>query len=203
MGQNLGATAAINAAHDAFASSDEDDESEEEEIPEDLKLLSPEEQQRRIKLRSAYLMGLGTFLVLLFSDPMVDVLSEFGARTHIPAFYISFVLAPLASNASELIAAYNYALKKTKKTITISLSTLCGAACMNNSFCLAIFLALIFFQKLKWMYSAETISIVGVQLIMAVFAMKKTHRLLDGYLVLTLYPLSIIAVWGIERAGLN
>merc|ERR1711916_426743 len=104
-GQNLGATAAINAAHDAFASSDEDDdESEEEEIPED--------QQRRIKLRSAYLMGLGTFLVLLFSDPMVDVLSEFGARTHIPAFYISFVLAPLASNASELIAAYNYALKK-------------------------------------------------------------------------------------------
>merc|ERR1711991_803787 len=120
--------------------------------------------------------------------------SEFGARTHIPAFYISFVLAPLASNASELIAAYNYALKKTKKTITISLSTLCGAAYMNNSFCLAIFLALIYFQKLKWMFSAETISILFVQLCMMYFALKKTQRLLDGFLVLSLYPISLALV---------
>ncbi|KAE9066213.1 hypothetical protein PF010_g27893, partial [Phytophthora fragariae] len=51
------------------------------------------------------MMFLGTALVLLFSDPMVDVLSEVGARTGIPAFYVSFVVAPLASNASELIAA--------------------------------------------------------------------------------------------------
>ena len=43
-------------------------------------------------------MGLGTGLVLVFSDPMVDVLSEIGVRTDVPAFYISFVLAPLASN---------------------------------------------------------------------------------------------------------
>ncbi|KNC49757.1 Ca2:Cation Antiporter family [Thecamonas trahens ATCC 50062] len=195
-------TGAINEVHDAIGDSDDDD-SEEEEMPEDLRTLSPEEQQRKIKMRSAWLMGLGTVLVLLFSDPMVDVLSEFGARTHIPPFYISFVLAPLASNASELIAAFNYAAKKTKKTITISLSTLLGAACMNNSFCLAIFLAIVWARSLKWIYSAETISIVGVQLIMAFFAFKKTHTLLSGIVVLTLYPLSIIAVWGIERAGLN
>jgi hypothetical protein len=42
--------------------------------------------------------------------------------------YISFILSPLVSNASELIAAYSYASKKTSKTITISLSTLTGAA---------------------------------------------------------------------------
>jgi hypothetical protein len=40
-------------------------------------------------------------------------------RTSIKPFYISFVLAPLASNASELLAAYKFALKKTKKTITV------------------------------------------------------------------------------------
>ncbi|KAE9059643.1 hypothetical protein PF010_g30536, partial [Phytophthora fragariae] len=82
----------------------EDDE-EEEEVPEDLAHLSIAEQQKKIKIRSAYMMFLGTALVLLFSDPMVDVLSEVGARTGIPAFYVSFVVAPLASNASELIAA--------------------------------------------------------------------------------------------------
>ena len=45
----------------------------------------------------------------------VDVLSELGHRIHVPPFFVAFVLAPLASNASELIASYNYALKKTKK----------------------------------------------------------------------------------------
>lgn len=57
----------------------------------------------------------------------MQVLSEVGDRTGIPSFYISFVLSPLVSNASELIASYNYAQKKTSKTITISLATLTGA----------------------------------------------------------------------------
>lgn len=70
------------------------------------------------------MMAIGTVVVLLFSDPMCDVLSEVGNRTHIKPFYVAFILAPLASNASELIAAYNYALKKTKKTVNISFATL-------------------------------------------------------------------------------
>ena len=37
----------------------------------------------------------GTLLILLFSDPLVDVLSTLGKRIGIPAFYIAFVLAPL------------------------------------------------------------------------------------------------------------
>ncbi len=73
---------------------------------------------------------------VLFSDPAVDVLSDIGKRLDVNAFYISFILAPLASNASELVAAYNYGCKKTQAMMTISLSTLEGAACMNNTFCI-------------------------------------------------------------------
>lgn len=58
------------------------------------------------------------------SDPMVDVMGAVGDRTGISSFYISFVLAPLASNASELIAAFNYSLKKTSRTIVISFAAL-------------------------------------------------------------------------------
>ena len=105
-------------------------------MPDDLRELSPEEQQRNIKWRSACMMGLGSIIVIIISDPMVDVLSEIGARTGIPAFYIAFVLAPMASNSSELIAAYNYAQKKTRTSISISLATLLGAAIMNNTFVL-------------------------------------------------------------------
>lgn len=37
------------------------------------------------------MMGIGTFLVVLVSDPMVSVFAELGTRTNIPAFYVSFV----------------------------------------------------------------------------------------------------------------
>jgi Ca2+/Na+ antiporter len=118
--------------------------------------LSPDQQQRQIKIRAFSQMALGTLLVLVFSDPAVEVLGEIGNRTGINAFYISFVLAPLASNASELVAAYMYGCKKTSAMMTVSLSTLEGAAIMNNTFCLAIFYMLIHFQRLAWTFSAET-----------------------------------------------
>lgn len=51
------------------------------------------------------MMGLGTALILIFADPMVEVLGNVGQRVGVPPFYISFVLAPLASNASDLLAS--------------------------------------------------------------------------------------------------
>merc|ERR1719440_1682518 len=72
---------------------DEDDEGEEEEdLPEDLADLPPEEQQKRLKMRSATKMGIGTLIVLVFSDPIVDLFSEIGVRLSISAFYVAFVL---------------------------------------------------------------------------------------------------------------
>jgi len=114
-------------------------------------------------------------------------------------FYVSFILAPLASNASEFIASYYYALKKTKKTITISLSALEGAACMNNTFCLLIFMALIYFRGLAWQYTAETIVIVVVQLLLAVFARKTVNTTTDAYIILAIFPLSIVLVSVLEN----
>eukprot|EP00931_Biecheleriopsis_adriatica_P088660 TRINITY_DN62930_c0_g1_i1.p1 TRINITY_DN62930_c0_g1~~TRINITY_DN62930_c0_g1_i1.p1 ORF type:complete len:579 (-),score=158.07 TRINITY_DN62930_c0_g1_i1:74-1810(-) len=179
---------------------DDVEEAEEEDMPEDLADLEPEEQQRRIKQRSVYQMSLGTLLVLIFSDPMVDLLSEIGIRLEVSAFYIAFVLAPLASNASELVAAYNYAKKRTSKSITTSLSTLEGAAVMNNTFCLAIFLGLVYFKHLAWEFTAETISIVFIQVVIAFMVLtKEVHRLLDAYIILGLYPLALFIVYFLEN----
>merc|ERR1719453_2929026 len=143
---------------------------------------------------------MGTLLVLVFSDPMVDVLGNIGRRINVSSFYVAFVLAPLASNASELIAAYNYAQKKTSKAMAISFSSLEGAACMNNTFCLGIFLALVYFKGLAWQFTAETISIVAVQLVMAAIVFAKTvQTTLDAFLILSLYPLSMVIVWVLEN----
>ena len=71
----------------------------------------------------------------------------YGAPPHTDA---ELAEATRAACASEFIASYNYAAKKTKKTITVALAALEGGACMNNTFCLAIFMALVFFRGLAW-----------------------------------------------------
>jgi len=154
----------------------------------------------RVKYDAFKQMAIGTVLVLIFSDPMCGVFTSIGERTGIDAFYISFVLAPLASNASELIASVNFAAKKTSHTTTVSMTQLEGAAIMNNTFCLGIFALLIFAKDLAWTFSAETLSIILVQIAMYIVARMKTQSLAIGYLVLALYPLSIIFVAVMEKA---
>lgn len=121
-------------AADGNSEGEEGEDEEDDEMPEDLVDLPAYEQQRRIKIRAAFLTLVGTAIVLLLSDPMVDVLASIGKRTGISPFYISFIFAPIASNASEVIASYAYALKKTSTSMAISLTQLEGAAIMNNTF---------------------------------------------------------------------
>jgi len=189
------------------AQTDDDEEGcEEEELPEDLADLDPAEQQKRIKARAFKGMFLGTFIVLLFSDPMCDMLGLIGDKSGVPKFYVSFVLAPLASNASELVAAMKLASKKTQGSMVNSLSSLEGAGIMNNTFCLGIFLFLIVYKDtitpvgLVWQFSAETISILIIELLVAAFVLlKSTQTLLDGIIVFMCYPLALVIVMFLEN----
>merc|ERR1712060_181857 len=105
-----------------------------------------------------------------------------GSRLNISSFYISFLVAPLASNSSELVSAYNYAKKRTAKSMTTALSTLVGAGIMNNTFVLGVFLALIYLKALAWEFTAETISIISVEVLMGITVyFRKGQRLIDGY----------------------
>ena len=80
----------------------------------------------------------------------VNLLDEMAKRLNIPSFYVAFVIAPVASNALEIISSVRYAAKKTPKASTMAMATLEGAACMNNTFCLAVFLILVYSQSLAW-----------------------------------------------------
>jgi len=177
-----------------------DADEEEEQMPEEWADLPPAKQKMKIIMAACRLMFLGTALVLIFSDPLVDNLSAIGNRVGVPPFYVAFVLAPFASNASELLAAYNYAIKKTRRDITTSLATLVGAACMNNTFCLAIFYALIYCKGLAWQFTAETIAIVLVQWIIGAIAiLKKTHTVPMGIVIFACYPFCLFVVYFLEN----
>jgi Ca2+-binding EF-hand superfamily protein len=182
----------------------EDEDEEEETVPEEFTSLTPDQQQRAIKWKAFRMLALGTGLVVLFSDPMVDVMQEIAVRSGISPFYVSFVLAPLASNASEVIASQYYASKKTRKTITVSLTALEGAACMNNTFCLCIFMGLVFVRGLAWHYTAETVAIVIVEFIIAFIVIRETTMTTGmAMFILALFPLSIVLVAALEAFGLD
>jgi Ca2+/H+ antiporter len=181
-------------------SDDDSDGDEEEDVPPDLADLPHEEQQRIIKMRAFMLTSLGTLLVLVFSDPTIALMTEIGDRMSISPFYVAFVLAPIASNASELVAAKDMALKRTAKHQENAMKVLEGAACMNNTFCLATLLVLVWLRELPWSFVAETTSILLIEVVIAIMvSLKKVQTLGEGFIVLTLYPLSLMVVAFMEN----
>jgi len=188
-----------------FGSEESDsDDSEVEDMPEDLAGLSVDEQQRRIKRRAVWKLGIGSLLLLVFADPMVDCMGEIGTRLYISPFFVSFVLAPVASNASECVSAYNYAIKRTVKMTTVAIQCLIGAAIMNNTFCLCIFLGLVYGRTLTWNFTAEFLSLLIVEIFMGWLCIRRTViRLPMAWIVLSLYPLSLILVFVLQSLGIS
>jgi Ca2+/Na+ antiporter len=184
--------------------SESDDDDDAESPPEDLDHLDPKARQFWILVRSFRTMLFGTVLVVVFSDPMVDVLATIGDRLHMNPFYVSFIVAPIASNASELVAAYNYAVKKTQRSITVSLSTLQGAACMNNTFCLCVFLGMIWKRSFPWQFTAETISIIVAEVILAAYSYcRRVEKTIDAIPLFLVYPLSLALTATLEYFGMD
>merc|ERR1711957_862505 len=93
-----------------------------------------------------------------------------------------------------------YAVKKTEKNMTTSLSTLIGAACMNNTFVLGIFLALIYLQGLAWQFTAETFAMLLIQWVIGFLAISSsTQKMSTGALILSCYPACLFIVWFCEN----
>jgi len=70
---------------------------------------------------------------------------------------------------------------------------------MNNTFCLGIFLALIWLKGLTWKFSAETISILFIELLVGVIALNKVQTVATAALILSLYVVCIALVAVLEN----
>lgn len=53
-----------------------------------------------------------------------------------------------------------------------------GASTLKNTLCLAIFMALVSFNDLKWYYGAEVLCMVLVQWIVGLISLSKTYKVL-------------------------
>lgn len=68
---------------------------------------------------------------------------------------------------------------------------------------LSIFMLLIFVRGLAWQYTAETISIVLVELLMAFIVRSEVMTTAKAVFVLSIFPLSLVLVATLEFFGFD
>lgn len=71
---------------------------------------------------------------------------------------------------------------------------------MNATLVLGVFLALIYFRQLAWSFTAETLAILLVTLVVGLIAsFQRTVKLFWAIPVALLYPLSLVFVYLLEN----
>ena len=106
---------------------EEEEEDDDEEEEDEAEGLTP----AQIRRKAFGTLLLGVLIVTVFSDPMVNCLSEIASKSGVPPFYVAFIIAPLISNSSEIISSIAQARKKKKANIDVTYGQLLGAATMN------------------------------------------------------------------------
>ena len=178
----------------AILEDEESDDDEEEEAGEEHDLTP-----REIAFRASMLLLGGALLVAVFSDPMVDAVSSFASASGIPAFFVAFIVTPLASNSSEAVSSLQFAAKKKRKNFNLTFSQIYGAVAMNNTMCLGLFYMLMYKNRMEWIYASETLLMSFVILVVgAISYSRKTFTTSLGLSVLALYPISVLAIWALD-----
>jgi Ca2+/Na+ antiporter len=176
-----------------------EDEDEDEEEDDEEEWEATEKTPFQIQVIAFSMLIVGMIVVAIISDPMVDVLSELANRFNISPFYTSFLITPIVTNASEVIASVIFSGRKTLASATLTYSALLGSTLMNNTMCLGIFLALVYFRGLDWVFSAEVTAIVAVQVIVGLSALKRIVPAWFSLLYASLFPLSLVFIYFLEN----
>ncbi|KAG4971760.1 hypothetical protein JHK82_037429 [Glycine max] len=157
------------------------------------------ENAKWISIKAVLLLLLGTIIAAAFADPLVDAVDNFSEATSIPAFFISFIFLPLATNSSEAVSAIIFASRDKRQTASLTFSELYGAVTMNNVLCLSVFLALVYARGLTWDFSSEVLVILVVCIVVGVFASLRTvFPLWTAILAILLYPFSLALVYVLD-----
>lgn len=84
-----------------------------------------EKNARWISIKAGLFLLLGACIAAAFADPLVDVVDNFSDATSIPAFFISFIFLPLATNSSEAVSAIIFASRDKRQTASLTFSEVC------------------------------------------------------------------------------
>jgi Ca2+/H+ antiporter len=73
-------------------------------------------------VKAAFLIVLGTAIMILLAQPLLETLAEFSSAVNISSFGVSYVVIPLAMNYRQALNAITSAREKTGKAISLTFS---------------------------------------------------------------------------------
>lgn len=162
------------------------------QVEEDQALVEAAEEPPMTFMAALRLIVLGTGLVTVFSDAMVDSISSFGKQTGISNFTMGFVVCPYISNASELLSSLQLASHKKKKTASVAFAQIYAAVIMNNCICNGVFFMLVWLRGLEWTYAVEVFGVVFIIWVVSLVTCGQTTiRMWLGVVACILYPLAL------------
>ena len=75
--------------------------------------------------KAVLLLLLGTIIAVAFADPLVDAVENFSDATSIPAFFISFIVLPLATSSRDAVSAITFASRAKRAAASFTFSEVC------------------------------------------------------------------------------
>jgi Ca2+/Na+ antiporter len=152
---------------------------------------------------SAAWFAAGTLLCAAFAGPLVNSLGDLATATRIPSFTLSFFLAPLASNASELVSSLRFAAGRRASRISATFSQVYGAVVMNHTMVLGALLAVVHYRNLALGdYAGQAVLMVLPTLAVGwLGAARTTFQAWLGPVLLAVYPLALGVQYAFLGAG--
>ena len=160
------------------------------EFPQDLNEFSKEEQEYYLRVRSGLFLACGLLLSIYAVDPIILTMEELSDRLGISAYYISFVVVG-GVDVPTLLAVLKYGTKRSERTVSICQDTVLGSVITLNTLGLGTFMAIVYSQGLAWEYLAEGVAILSSLILASVLYFKEVMTMLDGMLLLLLFPIAL------------
>ncbi|CAI9303757.1 unnamed protein product [Lactuca saligna] len=148
------------------------------------------------KFKAIALLIIGIFMLTVLAEPLVESVRKFSESIKIEAFYVSFILVPLATNARTAIAAIRAASQKRHLTTSLTFSEIYHKVFMNNILGFCVLVSVIYFRGLTWHFSAEILVVIIVCVIMGLLAsFRSKFPMWTLFIAFPLYPLSLVVVY--------
>lgn len=141
-------------------------------------------------------------VVSVVSDPFVNTLDTLARRVGLHTFYVSYMVAPLVSNIGEVLVAAAQA----EIAFVNAADQLFNGVVLENVFVGPAFFIILYIKGAHWTYPTETIVIVTIQLVLAVYFLWNfsVNRVAGpprwhSWLILLVFPASVLYIWLLDR----
>jgi Ca2+/Na+ antiporter len=157
--------------------------------------------RRLLALKGMGLICAGLLVTIIFSDTLIQSILAIAARLKIPPFTVAFLLVPLITSGGDLVATFQFAKSKSRKTASLAIGQILGGVAMTNTISLGVFLLLLATTSatassvVNWSFTAEAIAVVAVVVpVGLLFAFNETLRLLHVIWIMLLIPSAVVFV---------